>query len=165
MRSVFEPDTTNRVDIRTVYSEGAGPTLGQRGGALMPYVAGGFRQVPEVGLNTLTGGGRASVPAFAGFASPQGTTYPGGAGGVSSMEGNGVLGKPITWWVVLVVLLVALMWIAQRFGSEAEDFKSVRLSIYNVVVIALAAAVGFGFFKMLFGRFQVPGLSDYWAAV
>lgn len=166
MQSIFSlADINNQIDRRGVYPEARGSTVAERASPLTPYTAGGYKQIPEVGLNTLTGGGRASVPSMAGYDNPQGTTAPGGAGGVSSMLGNGALGKPLTWWAILVVLLVALMWIAQRFGSEAEAFKNVRLSIYNIVVIALAAAIGFGFFKMLFGRFNVPGLSEYWEAV
>lgn len=76
-----------------------------------------------------------------------------------SMDTGGVFGKPITWWAVLVILLVALMWTARRFGSEGGNFGSIRLSVYNVLVIGLAAAIGIGFFKVVFSRFNVPGLS------
>lgn len=86
---------------------------------------------------------------------------PGASGG----NGNGVFGKPLSWWFLLVVLLVALMWTAQRFGSVGEDFKNVKLSVYNIVVISLAAMIGFGAFKVIFGKFKVPGLSDYVQAV
>jgi hypothetical protein len=84
----------------------------------------------------------------------------GGGGGM-----NGFVGKPLSWWFLLAVLLVALMWSAQKFGSLGEDFKSVRLSVYNIVVITLAAMVGIGAFKVIFGKFQVPGLSEYIAAI
>jgi hypothetical protein len=90
---------------------------------------------------------------------------PASGNGGGGVLGNGVLGRPLSWWFLLAVLLVALMWTAQRFGNLGEDFKSVRLSVYNIVVITLAAMVGFGAFKVIFGRFQIPGLSDYVAAI
>ena len=43
--------------------------------------------------------------------------------------------------------------------------KSKISKLYNVLVISLAAMVGFGLFKAIFGRFTVPGLSDYIQAV
>lgn len=163
MENIF--DVNNIIDTRGVYPEASGSTTGERASALTPYTAGGYKAIPEIGMNTLTGGGRAT----AGFGNPQGTTNPDGAGGVGDGNGGGsgggVLGKPLVWWGVLVVLLVGLMFVAQRFGSEGEDFKSVKLSLYNIVVISLAAMIGFGFFKMLFGRFKVVGLSDYVLAV
>lgn len=83
-----------------------------------------------------------------------------------AMGASGVFGKPITWWAVLVVLLVALMWSAKRIGGGAAgEFGNIKLSIYNVFVIALAAAIGLGFFKVVFSRFNVPGLSTYMKAI
>ena len=147
-------DVNNQVDVRGVYPEAGGPTVGNRASALTPYTAGGYKDY--MGANTLTEGGNA--PSVIGPG-----PGPGMAGGGTG--GNGVVGRPLTWWLVLVVLLVALMWTAQRFGSEAEQFKSIRLSLYNILVISLAAMIGFGVFKAIFGRFQVPGLSDYVGAV
>ena len=159
MRNVFASfpsDVNNQVDTRGVYPEAGGPTVGNRGSALTPYTAGGYTDY--MGLNTLTG----DVGEGASVVGPG--PGPGASGGAVATSG-GVVGRPLTWWFVLVILLVALMWTAQRFGSEAEQFKSVKLSLYNVLVISLAALVGFGVFKAIFGRFQVPGLSDYVQAV
>lgn len=82
----------------------------------------------------------------------------------AAMTGHGVFGKPLTWWVVLAVILVALMFAAKKAGAESE-FGNVRASFYNITVITLAAAVGIGFLKVVTGRFQVPGLSTYVAAL
>lgn len=106
-----------------------------------------------------TTGTRAS--AFAPYtAGRPGTEVPTGGG-----SGGGFFGKPLSWWFVIVVLTVALMWTAQRYGSEGEQFKNVRLSVYNIVVISLAAMIGFGAFKVIFGKVRVPGLSDFVQAV
>lgn len=100
------------------------------------------------------------------------TPYAAGGGGASRAgevpaagNGGGVFGKPLSWWFVLVALLVGLMWAAQRYGSVGEDFKNVKLSVYNIVVISLAAMIGFGAFKVIFGKVRVPGLSDFIQAV
>ena len=158
MRNAFvtaQSDVSNQVDLRGVYPEAGGSTVGTRASALTPYTAGGYKDY--IGYNTLTGDPGPGTGAYA--VGPG----PGASGG--DAPASGVVGRPLTWWFVLVVLLVALMWTAQRFGSEGDQFKSVKLSLYNVIVISLAAMVGFGLFKAIFGRFQVPGLSDYVQAV
>jgi len=139
MRNIFAGDVNNQVDQRNVYGATGGGTTGTRGSAFTPYAAGG-------------GSSRAA---------PTAAEAQSGGGG----NGGGVFGKPLSWWFVLLVLLVGLMWGAQRFGSEAEQFKNVRLSVYNIVVISLAAMIGFGAFKVIFGKVRVPGLSDYIQAV
>lgn len=139
MKNIFDSDVNNQVDARNVYGTAGGGTVGTRASAFTPYTAGaGGSEVPPPGAGNGSG--------------------PGGNGG-------GVLGKPLSWWFLLVVLLVGLMWTAQRFGSVGEDFKNVKLSVYNIVVISLAAMIGFGAFKVIFGKFKVPGLSDYVQAV
>lgn len=77
---------------------------------------------------------------------------------------GGFFGQPLTWWAVLVAMLFALMFVAKRVG-QASEFSNVRLSAYNVLVISLAAIIGIGFFKVLFARVNVPGLSTFIAAV
>lgn len=70
----------------------------------------------------------------------------------------GSMGNPLVWWLSIVIMLFLLMFIAKRFGSDGE-FASIKLSVYNIIVIALAAIIGINFFKMVFTRFKVPGLS------
>lgn len=146
MSGLFASDVNNTAYTRQLYPEAGGETVGTAASALSPYTKG----APSGGSprNTLVDSGRGSLaPA-------------GGGGGMAAKAGH-----PLTWWFVLAILLVALMWFAERFGSEKEAFKNLRLSAYNIIVITLAALVGFGVFKTVFGRFQVPGLSDYVAAV
>lgn len=141
MRDIFSSDVNNLVDVRNIYPEARGSSVGTRASAFTPYTAGRFTGAEDNPVTDQAGVG-------------------GGNGGM-----GGVIGKPLSWWFVLVALLVALMWTAQRYGSEGEAFKNVRLSVYNIVVISLAAMIGFGAFKVIFGRFKVPGLSDYVQAV
>ena len=56
MRNVFvsmPTDVNNQVDVRNIYPEAGGPTVGNRASALTPYTAGGYKDYS--GYNTLTG--------------------------------------------------------------------------------------------------------------
>jgi hypothetical protein len=77
----------------------------------------------------------------------------------------GAMGNPLAWWLAMVFLLLGLMFIAKRFGSEAAEFASIKLSVYNIVVITLAAVIGISFGKMALTRFKVPGLTTIMLAV
>jgi hypothetical protein len=46
-------DVNNQIDVRTIYPEAQGPTLGIRGGALTPFSAGGYKNVPIIGVKQL----------------------------------------------------------------------------------------------------------------
>lgn len=141
MKNIFDSDVNNAINTRSIYPEGSGPTTAGRAGALTPYTAGRY------------GGGVSSG------ASGNSNTL------TSAPDSGGVFGKPVSWWVVLVIATVGLMYGAQRFGSQGEEFKTVKLSVYNIIVITLAAMIGFGAFKVVFGRFKVPGWSEYVMAV
>lgn len=69
-------------------------------------------------------------------------------------------GTSALYWVFVVGLLIGLMWFSQRFGSEGKQFADLRLSIYNIFVITLAAIVGLASLKALFTKFPVKGLSQ-----
>lgn len=129
-------DVNNRVGARNVYATAPGATISQRGSAMTPFAASGsYSQDPDSAGNI-----QADDEA------------PGASGGV--------LGQPLVWWAVLAVLLVGLMFAAKKAGQGSE-FGNIKLSFYNVLTITLAAAVGVGFLKVVFSRFQVPGLTTY----
>lgn len=71
----------------------------------------------------------------------------------------GMQGSPLMALVVMAVLLFALMFVAKRFGSEGSSFASIKLSVYNILVISLAAIIGINFFKLVFTKIKVPGVS------
>ena len=142
-------DVNNTAFRRNAYPGAPGMTTGNLAGADTPYVMGIFK---PYGGNT---------PGMADPNSAQSGQPDQGAG----TGGGGFLSKPFTWWFALVALLVALMWGAQRFGSEGADFKNIKLSLFNVLVISLASIIGITFFKILFSVVKVPGASDLVAAV
>lgn len=123
---------------------GAGSTTGQRAGAQNPQTASGVNMggAVEASAEKTT---LASLP-------------------LAALQVRGPLGQPVTWWVIIAASIFGLMVLAQRLGEDSE-FGNIRMSVYNVVIISLAAIIGISFFKVLFTRFPVPGLSDLVAAV
>jgi hypothetical protein len=131
----YDSDVNNGVNAGNVYPT-AGKTTGARGSAMTPYATGAFSQDSKA-------------------------TAPSGAPDAGSASpGGGIFGQPLTWWVVILALLVGLMFAAKRAGQGSE-FGNIKASVYNIAVITLAAAVGVGFLKVVFGKYQVPGLSTY----
>jgi len=104
----------------------------------------------------------ATAPAGRGFRAALTPQERGAAGGMDFTAG--AASKPLYGVAVLAALLVGLSLLAQRVGTQ-EDFREVRLSVYNVIVIGLAAIVGILFWKVLFTRFPVPHITPAVLAV
>lgn len=69
----------------------------------------------------------------------------------------------VAWWVG-IVLLVGLMLFAARKTGNADEFKNVRASTYNVLFVTLVAIVGITAAKVLAVQMRrfgpLAGLSD-----
>lgn len=142
-------DVSNMASARQVYpSATRSATTGVRSSAASPYTTGGWK-FGNPGNNA------------AGAASQMANAGDGG----EDTANRGLFGQPLLWWGVIAILLVGTMFASQKLGAQEGEFKNIRLSIYNVVVISLAAMVGFGFFKVLFGKVKIAGLSDFVHAV
>lgn len=72
--------------------------------------------------------------------------------------------RPLYGVGMFVAMLIGLQLLAQRVGTQ-DDFRELRLSVYNVIVIGLAAMIGIVFWKVLFTRFPVPHLTPFVLAV
>jgi hypothetical protein len=72
----------------------------------------------------------------------------------------GAQGHPLAGLVVFGVLVAAIMYLAQHLG-EPEEFRNIRASAYNVLLISLIAVAGIPVWKFLFTRVQVPGVSAW----
>lgn len=129
----------NSVYARNVYPSIGGATLGVTGSPSSPYDPNNTSQSGVVGAD----GSMASVDAA---------------------PAKGFLGQPFTWWFVLAAALIGLKFVAQKLG-QGEDFRSIRVSIHNVIVISLAAVIGIAFMKVVFNRWKVPGLTTLVNAV
>ena len=66
--------------------------------------------------------------------------------------------NPFVYWGAMVVVLLTLMWFSQRFGTM-DEFKNIKLSAYNILVITLAAMLGFNLLKVVFTKWKVPGVT------
>ena len=87
-----------------------------------------------------------------------------GASAPTSAAPTGLTGQPLTWWATLIVLFIALGFVARKAGNEGE-FTNLKVSAYNILMITFAAIIGIAGMKALFARFQVPGISTLVAAV
>lgn len=129
----------NAVYARNIYGSASGPTIGNMHSPMTPY---------EVTPVTQAGN----------------TDANGGTAPVNKSSAAGFMGQPLSWFLVLIVMLVGLKFVASKLGGD-EEFKSIRVSVHNVIIISLAAVIGIGFFKVVFNRWPVPGLTTYINAV
>lgn len=112
-------------------------------------------------LGTASGGGTvATMYSADGIMDEVTTAAPAASDSAAPAASGGLIGQPLTWWATLVALFFVLGFVAKRAGQES-DFSNIRLSAYNILMIAIAAAIGIGAMKVLFTRFQVPGLSTF----
>lgn len=69
----------------------------------------------------------------------------------------------IAWWVGIALLVIAMLFAARKTGN-ADEFKNLRASTYNVVFITLVAVLGFTALKIIAVRMRaikpLAGLSD-----
>lgn len=96
-----------------------------------------------------------------------------GGGGVSPMQAVaasgpttepevaaaiGAMGKPLSWWFLFVVVLFGSGYLVKRYAPN--EFSNIKITPYNVVTIGWIAILGLTFWKVVFTRFKVPGLSS-----
>src|SRR5674476_264541 len=68
-------------------------------------------------------------------------------------------GKPLAWWVAIVII-VALIHIVARKTGDAGEFSNLRASTYNVTLITLISILGITVMKIFATKFgKVRGLS------
>lgn len=138
----FKSLAANDVPARTIYPTAGGGSLGSRSTAASPYsIADMSSQAAQLAPDGATAGTQDDAP-----------------------TSSGILGQPISWWVLLVVLLYGVRFAGAKLGS-GEEFKSLKVSVFNIVTVSLMAIVGIGFAKVLFNRFKVPGLTPFVNAV
>lgn len=120
--------------------------------------------VQDIRVSDLYGGvGR--TPTLSASATP-GATRPGvdeaGEGGVPPELAGAfatiAISRPIYGLAVLAAMVVLLGLVARRFGT-VEEFRDIRLSVYNILIISLAAIVGINIWKIIFTRFPVPHIT------
>lgn len=73
------------------------------------------------------------------------------------MQGT-VAGHVVPWWLALIVLVIAVKFIAEK-NDEAGEFKNIRVGFFNIMVITLCAVIGLTLLKWIFGIYKVPGIA------
>lgn len=84
-----------------------------------------------------------------------GTPEPNMIGGSTSIFAAGL---------TFVALLLVLMFVGHQLDGK-EEFKNIKVSFYNVIVISLAAIVGIPLMKWLFSRIPIPAIKNWVLAV
>jgi hypothetical protein len=151
----------------------------------MSYDVGGINYVFAGGAYPATGGDSVGMQASA-FADMSGAMPQGmpqdmgqmgnGNGGDLAAPGPGAMAaampmgattppgqphrSPAMWWITLVILLVAIMWLAENFGSEGPYFSNIRLSVYNIFVLTLAIILGLTVLKAGARRYPNNAVSE-----
>lgn len=68
--------------------------------------------------------------------------------------------SPLMGLVVFGGMVVGIMLLAQHLG-EGEEFRNVKATAYNALVISLLAVAGIPVWKFVFTRVKVPGVSTW----
>lgn len=129
----------NSINLRNVYGTALGNTTGQTGSAQNQT------------------------------AMPQSIPSPNGGGAVDAHPAIteslriGGQANPVIGAIVFLALLIGLGFASKKFGS-VDDFKSIRVSPFNVLIISMAAIIGMPIWKWLFTRFPVPAVSTWVAS-
>ena len=131
----------NTINARNIYPTAPGASLGVQGSAMSAYGYGAPQGGPMQNDNSSSGSSTVDYAAAV-----------------------GLTGRPLNWWLVMFVMLILLMWGSKKLGTDG-DFGNIKLSAYNVLTIGLASIIGISFFKMLFTKIPVPGLTTLVMAV
>ena len=107
----------------------------------------------ETVANVATGPGAITAEAI--------TTVPAAAEGeVGQALLIGGQANPLVGLAVFAGMVIMAMLIGQHLG-DAEEFRNLRLSAYNVVVTSLIAVAGIPLWKAIFTRVKLPGVSTW----
>ena len=76
-------------------------------------------------------------------------------------EHVGITGKPVGWWLTILVIFVALIWLGHKYApTESREFGNIRPGLYNGVFLTLYVVLILSVLKVLAGKIQnVPGLN------
>lgn len=126
--------------------------------------AGNFYPTMNSGIGTSLGIKISAASAFHGEPGAEELMSEGNTVTPAGPMGLGGQSAPLAGLAVFVVLLFVLMFTASKIGDQAE-FKNIKASFYNVLVITLAVIIGVPLFKFAFARVQVPGVSAWVASI
>jgi hypothetical protein len=79
------------------------------------------------------------------------------------VERRGLMGKPTTWWVMLVIVFAVFVFISRKFGGP-EKFGNIKLTVWNGLFSVAWFIIVLNFMKVTFSYFKIPGWSELVAA-
>lgn len=138
----------NPVSARNVYPTSRGPTIAGAAATLSPFDTSAMGDMS----------GSASIQADGSVSSADANSA------ASAAASRGFMGQPLTWFLVLFALLIGMRFVGGKLGDK-EDFRNIRVTVHNILVISLASIIGIGFLKVVFNYWKVPGLTTYINAV
>lgn len=124
----------NTINQRNLYPAALGVTTGQSAGANNQSA------IPATGVANATGGGESSEVAKA-----------------ISIGGQA---SPVIGALVFIALIVGLSFLAKHVGEETE-FRNIRVSPFNILIVSLAAIIGVPVWKYAFTKLPIPGVSTW----
>lgn len=66
--------------------------------------------------------------------------------------------QPVVWWVGLLAVFIGLIVVSRMTGAE-EQYRHLRVSIWNLVLLTIGFVVVINALKVLFTKYHIPGLS------
>src|SRR5437899_3287230 len=77
------------------------------------------------------------------------------ASGPDAPEHQGITGKPIGWWLTILVIFVVVIWLMRKFApAESREFGNIQPGIYNGVFLALYIVLILSVLKVLAAKVQ-----------
>ena len=83
------------------------------------------------------------------------------AANASPDSDNTSMGRPLVWWIVLLIIFIVVIWLMKRFApGEASNYGNIRPGLYNGVFLTLYIVLILNVLKVLAVRMKgIPGLS------
>lgn len=86
----------------------------------------------------------------------------------TASSGKMIAGQPLNWWVICILLFAALIFGARQLNggdSFGNNFKQIKPSVYNIVLITLAVVIGLPLLKIVAAKLPFAGLRTFILAV
>lgn len=112
------------------------------------------------GIPTLAQGGTMTMPFI-----QQNSTGDAVAGDAHERAREiGMSGNPIPWMVAVLVVLIILRFVTEKYDSSAE-YANFKISAYSIFTVTMAVIIGVPLMKLFATKFPIPGFTTLVMAV